>query len=82
MVQQTFLLTAGAISLAEETPRAFVYETFDPVESGFYVASNTALGFLFGGGVKIAQKSITNVFDTSHRALNLHAQTIREQNLS
>ena len=76
-----FSLTAGAISLAEETPRAFVYETFDPVESGFYVASNTALGFLFGGGVKIAQKSITNVFDTSHRALNLHAQTIREQEI-
>ena len=59
-----------------------MYETFDPVESGFYVASNTALGFLFGGGVKIAQKSITNVFDTSHRALNLHAQTMRERNLS
>jgi len=76
-----FSLTAGAISLAEEAPRALVYETFDPIESGFYVASNTALGFFFGGGVKIAQKSITNVFDTSHRALNLHAQTIREQEI-
>lgn len=74
-----FSITAGAVAGAEELPRAFVYADYDPVESGFYISSNVALGFLFGGTIKGVQKGLTASFDTSHRALNLHAQTIREQ---
>ena len=74
-----FSITAGAVAGAEELPRAFVYADYDPVESGFYVSSNIALGFMFGGTIKGVQKGLTASFDTSHRALNLHAQTIREQ---
>ena len=74
-----FGITAGAISMAEEIPRGIVYDNYDPVEGGVYVASNTALGFFFGSGVKIGVNAITNGFDTSHRALNRHSQSIREQ---
>lgn len=74
-----FAITTGALSIAEEVPRGIVYENYDPVEGGVYVASNTALGFVFGSGVKIGVKAITNGFDTSHRALNRHSQSIREQ---
>jgi len=76
-----FSLTAGAISAAEELPRALVYDNYDPREGAFYVASNAAFGFGFGGVIKGGQIAITNGFDTTHRALNLHAQTIREQEI-
>lgn len=76
-----FALTAGTVAAAEEVPRALVYDNYDPREGAFYVASNAVFGFGFGGVVKGAQVAITNGFDTSHRALNLHAQSIREQEI-
>lgn len=73
-----FGLTSFGVTAAEEGLRAGTMPNWDATEAAFTIAASTALGSLFGAGVGAGSKLMADAFDSAHRRMGMHTQTILE----